>query len=100
MKLDWLAYLLIPGIPANTDNVSGRGMGDEEGKDSLNLLTYPSLFLDRDFFFKPKDEHLNSESQRKASHNQSWCFKNVSTSSTHLNNCSKSDRLHDLMPMA
>lgn len=54
-------------------------MGDEEGKDSLNLLTSPRLFRDRDFFLKPKDKHVKSASRREASQNQSWSFKNVST---------------------
>lgn len=67
----------------------GGGVGDEEGKDSLNLLTYPSLFTDRDFFLKPKDKHVKSESRREAPQNLSWCFKNVSTSSTDLNKHSK-----------
>lgn len=40
-------------------------MGDEEGKDSLNLVTYPSLFIDRDFFFKPKDKHLNQNTRER-----------------------------------
>ena len=64
-------------------------MGDEEEKDSLHLLTYPTLFIDTFFFSKSKNKFLKSESQREASQSQSWCFKNVSTPFTRLNKCLK-----------
>ena len=65
-------------------------MGDEEEKDSLHLLTYPTLFIDTFFFpSKSKNKYLKSESRREASQNQSWCFKNVSTPFTRFNTCLK-----------
>ena len=45
--------------------------------------------LDTFFFNKSKNKFLKSESQRQASQNQSWCFKNVSTPFTRLNKCLK-----------
>lgn len=50
----------------------GGGVGNEEGKDSLNPLTWISYSFHRGFFsLKPKDKCLKSESQKEASQNQS-----------------------------